>query len=164
MLIYVKLPDIYLEPPVQAFSTFPPSTTNILGHKTSEKLLEILNIFDTYVNRDTNMQLLKYPISKEKKIPRLLIKDISQILTPKKFIILNKVVIPRQSLINWLPNLDIMKEIKNAKLTKLIKKVTLIDKLTMKKKEFYGNSIVNKTVAWCIGSKHKPVCYLPYAL
>lgn len=125
-LVSTLLLHISLTLLIQALLILAPSKTNKSGHKKCRKLSKQVNILGIYIKEDINIQLFKYPISREKKIAGLLIKDVFKVFISKEFVNSDKFVAISKMLINQLLNPGSMKEIQNASIAKANKKSYLV--------------------------------------
>lgn len=93
----------------------------------ARKLLEQINILNTFINADIDVKLYKYPTSRQKKIIEPFIKAVSQVIIFEKFITFNKFVTTREISINPLLNPDNIDELQNAGTDKVNKKSHLVE-------------------------------------
>lgn len=94
------------------------------------KPLEQVNIFDAFIDRDTDAQSFKYSVSRHKKIAGPLAKDTFTVSTLKKFVTLNKNITPKDipggirvlnsCFVNKIKNLNTYKNYKKSCLIKQV--------------------------------------------
>lgn len=97
--------------------------------KQPKKVLKQVNIFDTFIKKDTNAKLSQYAIFRPKKISKPLAKIVFKIVKPKKFVTPNKVIIFKEfSSGIQVFNSCYVNDIKNLALHKNYKKSCLVIK------------------------------------
>ena len=95
--------------------------------KKARKLLEQINILNTFINADINDKLCEYPTSRQKKIIEPFIKAVFQVITFEKFVTFSKVVTIREISINALLNFGNIDELQNVSTDKVNKKSHLVE-------------------------------------
>lgn len=105
---------------IQILSASIPLASNNLGCKKPEKPLNQVNIFDIFIDGETDAQLSQYLASRHEEIARPLAKNVFKVVTSKEFItfkeILSNIQVFNSCFIYEIKNSGIDKAYKNSSL------------------------------------------------